>query len=336
MDITAISLAVGSGLQDGLLSSLEAALRHITQLGFTGAEITVQAVSAVVNGRLHKPQVQRVQALLSQFDLYYTVHAPNRLNLAFGEPAEMQFDVLRACIEFCGAIGAPILVYHSGLQALDAARAGLRSLPTEEELREGYKREVTTLRELAPLAADLGVTIAMENGDPHLWEYQLLKAHGHSPEELPRYHARLHISPILEQLAAIDHPAVGLCLDLGHLHVAAGVLGFDYLEAVSQAAPWVRHLHINDNFGKLDAGFNSEADRLPFGEGDLHLPPGWGIIPYREVFARLPQYRGAVVLEIKPRYVEHLDEALATIQTLITSMREVSYAGSTSPSNTAD
>ncbi len=317
MHITAISLAVASGLQDGHLTSLEAALRHITDLGFTGAELTPHSVSAIINGQLHSPQVQRVQAILRQFDLQYTVHAPNRVNLAFGEPAEMQAEVLRACLAFCGAIGASILVYHSGLQALDAARAGLRALPSDEELAAGRRREVAALRDLASLAADLNVTIAVENGDPHLWEYNVLQAHGRPPEDLPKYHARLQIPPIIEQLAAVGDPAVGLCLDLGHLHVAAHTLGFDFLEAVSQAAPWVCHLHVNDNFGKLDAGFDQESARLPFGEADLHLPPGWGAIPYEEVFARLSDYRGILVLEIKPRYLEHLDEALTTLRALI-------------------
>ncbi len=317
MHITAISLAIGSGLRDGFLSSLEEALRHITDIGFTGAEINAHSTSAIVNGQLRSRQVERIKAILRQFDLHYTVHAPNRLNLAYGEPADMQADVLRACLEFCGAIGARVLVYHSGLQALDAVRAGLRGLLTEEELAAGREREVAALRALAPLATDLDVTIAVENGDPHLWEYNVLKAHGRNPEELVIHHARLQIPPIIEQLAAVGDSAVGLCLDLGHLHVAAHAVGFDFLEAVGQAAPWVCHLHVNDNFGKLDTGFDHEASRLPFGEADLHLPPGWGAIPYQEAFARLSDFHGTLVLEIKQRYLEHLEEALTTIRSFI-------------------
>ena len=79
----------------------------------------------------------------------------------------------------------------------------------------------------------------------------------------------------------------------------------------------MRHLHANDNFGKLDSGFSGEGDRLPFGEGDLHLPPGWGAIPYKEVFARLSGYTGTVVLEIKMRYMEHLSEVLASTRALV-------------------
>ncbi|NIO00421.1 MAG: hypothetical protein GTO49_36790, partial [Anaerolineae bacterium] len=90
-------------------------------------------------------------------------------------------------------------------------------------------------------------------------------------------------------------------------------MDFDYLISVEEAAPWVRHIHINDNFGILDVGFEAQRDRLPYGEGDLHLPPGWGTIPFLEVFARLPDYEGDLVLELKPRYWEHYGEALENV-----------------------
>ena len=70
-----------------------------------------------------------------------------------------------------------------------------------------------------------------------------------------------------------------MTLDIAHLHIAAHDLGFDYLAAVAAAAPWVKHLHANDNFGRLDQGFDNEVDRWAYGEADIHLPPGWGSIP---------------------------------------------------------
>ena len=181
----------------------------------------------------------------------------------------------------------------------------------------GAEREVAALRKLAPIAADLDVTIAMENGDPHLWEYAVLIKNGKSPDELAKYHGRLRTSAIVAQAEAVDHPSIGITLDLGHLYLAAQALGDDYLEAISVAAPWVRHLHINDNFGKLDVGTAYEGYRLPYGEADLHLPPGWGAIPFAEAFARLNAYEGDIILEIKERYRDHLDEALENTKRIL-------------------
>jgi sugar phosphate isomerase/epimerase len=67
----------------------------------------------------------------------------------------------------------------------------------------------------------------------------------------------------------------------------------------------------------LDSGFDSEPDRWPYGEADIHLPPGWGSIPYAEVFARLPDYQGDLILEIKGGFVDYLGESLATMRALV-------------------
>jgi sugar phosphate isomerase/epimerase len=101
------------------------------------------------------------------------------------------------------------------------------------------------------------------------------------------------------------------------LHLATHALGDDYLDAISLAAKWVKHLHLNDNFGKLDVGFDKESDRLPYGEADLHLPPGWGVIPFVEAFNRLKDYEGDIILEIKQPYWDHFGEGLENIKQMI-------------------
>ncbi|MCB0084264.1 MAG: hypothetical protein KDE47_25165, partial [Caldilineaceae bacterium] len=70
----------------------------------------------------------------------------------------------------CRAVGAGVLVYHSGLQALDLVRYGVcHTLLRDAELAAGAQQEVAALRELGPVAADAGVIIGMENGDSHQW-----------------------------------------------------------------------------------------------------------------------------------------------------------------------
>jgi len=113
---------------------------------------------------------------------------------------------------------------------------------------------------------------------------------------------------------------VALTLDMAHLFLAANLLGFDYLDAVRTAVPWVKHLHANDNFGRLDQGYEVLTERLPFGEGDLHLPPGWGRIPYREALTLLPNYEGDLILEIKPLYRDFFGEARQNMQDILASV----------------
>ncbi len=297
------------------LSDLERMLDDFSHLSFRLVEINPAWFGLIVAGELQARPVDRVVGVLRSFDLRYSVHGIDRLNLAFDPRHELARSIMLAQIEFCRRVGAATLVYHSGLQALDDARRGVRqSLFSDEELAEGVAREVAAFKALAPIAADAGVTIGMENGDPHLWEYAVLDRFARPRAELVKHHPRLRIGPIVRQLEAIDQPNVGMTLDVGHLRIAAREIGFDYLEAVGEAAPWVRHLHVNDNFGQLDRGVDTEMDRWAFGEADLHLPPGWGSIPYREVFARLADYQGDLILEIKPGFYDHLPEALANVR----------------------
>lgn len=306
MKIGRIGIAVGPGRGPRPFAQLEQNIDYMRSQGFTMVEVAVTGLRMIMNGELQPREVANFVSVLRNFDMRYSVHGPNRLNLAYDRRPDLCKRIMRCLIEICRAAGSERLVYHSGLQALDEAHYGVRrTLLSDAELEEGARREVAAFRELAPVAADAGVVIGMENGDSHLWEHNLMAQFGLPREALAKHHARLYIAPIVRQLEAIDHPNIAMTLDIAHLHIAAHDMGFDYLAAVSEAAPWVRHLHVNDNFGLLDSGFGEESERWAFGEADLHMPPGWGSIPYAEVFARLPDYTGDIILEIKPGFIEY-------------------------------
>jgi sugar phosphate isomerase/epimerase len=322
MQIGAIGLAVGVSAGKGRFQRLEESLAHVRGLGYELVVLSFSSLGLVFDGKVRPEGLADLAAVTGNFDLRYTVHGLNRLNLAYDARHELCRRIMAAQIEVAAAVGASCLVYHSGLQALDAVRYGVRrTLLSDQELVEGAQREVEALRLLAPQAREAGVLIGMENGDSHLWEHNVLAQLGAGSSnvraDLAKHHARLMIPPIVRQLEAINDPAVGMTLDIAHLHIAAHDLGFDYLEAVQEAAPWVRHLHANDNYGRLDWGFDSESDRWPYGEADMHLPPGWGSIPYEEVFARLNGYQGDLILEIKSAFVDYLGESLATMRRLV-------------------
>jgi sugar phosphate isomerase/epimerase len=318
MKINHIGISFGISAGPHRWQRLEEGLGAIADLGYTLVEMNPHSLAIIVNGQVRQDVLADFVAVLDNFDLRYTIHGLNRLNLAYDPRRELCKQIMRAQIEVCRAVNARVLVYHSGLQALDVVHYGpRRPLLSDEELADGARHEIQALRELAPQAEAAGVIIGMENGDSHLWEHHLMADHGLPREALSKHHARLHIPPIVRQLEAIDHPNIGMTLDIAHLHIAAHDMGFDYLEAVTQAAPWVKHLHANDNFGRLDQGFDSEPDRWAYGEGDVHLPPGWGSIPYEAVFARLPDYHGDLILEIKAGFADYFGESLQTMQALV-------------------
>jgi sugar phosphate isomerase/epimerase len=313
----------------GSLERLVEDLTFFQECDFDGVEVSVDGLDAVIGGRVVRSRLDQIRTITESFDFLYTVHSPGRMNLAFPpqEPGgvpdlALEKAVFAAYLECCAAIGAEVMVYHSGLIALHEVAHGLRPLPDEEMLEAARQREVSALRELLPLAAEHGVVVAMENRDPHPWEIATLLRSGRMPDELLTYHSGLSIPHLVRQVEEVNHPNLGMTLDLGHLILAANVCGFDYLEAIRQAAPHVRHIHGHDNFGRLGSIFDALHARIPYGDGDLHLPPGWGTIPHQESLAQLPDYEGFYVLEIRPRFHAHFAEALRTTRDLIREVQD--------------
>jgi sugar phosphate isomerase/epimerase len=329
MDITGICINGDAVHFGGSLERLVEDLTFFQQCGFDGVEVSVDGLDAIIGGRLEQSRVDRIRAITEQFDFVYTVHSPGRMNLAFpplgpsGAPdIALEKAVFLACLDFCEAIGAGVMVYHCGLIALHEVAHGLGPLPDEGILEAGRLREVSALGELLPTAAERGVIVAMENRDPHPWEIAALLRSGRSPDHLLTYHSGLSIPHLARQVAEVNHANLGLTLDLGHLWVTANLCGFDYLEAILQAAPYVRHIHGHDNFGRLGSVFDRLHERIPYGDGDLHLPVGWGTIPHLESLTQLAHYDGLYVLEIRPRFWEHLPEALRTTRDLVHRVRD--------------
>jgi sugar phosphate isomerase/epimerase len=126
------------------------------------------------------------------------------------------------------------------------------------------------------------------------------------------------VEPVVERVRDIGRPNVVMTLDVGHAMLAAGQFGFDFLDAIRTARPLVRHVHMNDNFGRYDPlrlqnftlyRTQTPADTFPLGKGDLHLPVGWGSIPLDRAFEALRGYRGTVIHEY--RYPSFLSTAKA-------------------------
>ncbi|GAK55559.1 xylose isomerase domain protein TIM barrel [Candidatus Vecturithrix granuli] len=324
MYITGIGIDEDMEYLKGSLSYLEENLSFFSTCGFDCVEIAIHQLDVIINGRLQPRRVDNVRAITEKFDFNYTVHAPFRLNLAFpqswpGHPTDLEHeqDVFAACLDFCAAVGAKVLVYHSGLIALQQTAFGLAPLPTDDELEEACEQEVAALRELMPLAAERGITVAMENRDPHPWEAAILMRSGLPANQLPKYHAGMMVADLIRQVEAVNHPHFGLTIDFGHLFLAANYCGFDYLDALRQAAPYIRHLHGSDNFGRLGGVFSNMYDRVPYGEGDVHLPPGWGEIPHIEALKQLSGYKGLYILEVSPRFHHLLPESVEVIKRII-------------------
>jgi sugar phosphate isomerase/epimerase len=161
--------------------------------------------------------------------------------------------------------------------------------------------ERSALRSAGDLAEDLNLAIAVENYYP---EQPILRGAVYDYSVWP--------SELAEQIHKVRHPAVGICLDVGHAALAAGVFGFDYIEECAALAPLVRHIHLHDNLQRTNLTDEpAVSEHTVYGLGDLHLPPGRGTIPLGDLFQQMnfPENPSCCV-ELSPEHFSEVPEAL--------------------------
>ena len=309
--MTGIGIAVGWDARSGQpLATLRAMLDGIAAIGFTHAELSAKSLAVACGGTLLLRRLAALRTALDGVDLRLTVHGTNVSSARAGNLMDVttpnQRRVADADLALAAAIGAEVLVLHNG---------SLRDVYLDDDaLALAMAAERDALRTLGDAARRQGIRIAVENIDP-VGIYLARRAYG------------LRLDILGEQIARVDHPQVGICLDLGHAWVAATYAGYDFLPVIRAIAPQVTHVHLSDNLGRTQ--LDGEVDlneRLALGDGDLHLLPGWGTIPLPSVFGIPFAHNPAVILELRPHFAEHFPEALATTRDLLALQSESAVA----------
>ncbi|HZD60044.1 MAG TPA: sugar phosphate isomerase/epimerase [Anaerolineae bacterium] len=314
MAIKGFGINADASRLDGDLDLLRRDLRFFEEVGFEYVEIPVHGVDAIRNGQLVTRRVQEVNQLLKRFPFCYTVHAPNPLNLMNLEELNMHKKMLLSSIQFAYAIGSETLVYHCGRYVAEEEFL----LPNQPraityEMMDTLKQvELEILQELADYAAGLGINICIENARPYL-------------DGSPYCYGEF-LDQLVEQVKRINKSNVGINLDLGHAYLASQFYCFDFVDAIESVGPLVRHMHVHDNFGKLNSSFEREQpEMVAAGRGDCHMPIGWGYIPFKKAIAALRNYSGVFMLELRPRYMQYCDEALAQAKELALQAGWIEY-----------
>jgi len=281
MRITGIGINMHPMRINGDMEKFKEELIFFEELGYDYVEIPVDAVDVIFEGKLREDRMLKIQKILGFRDLKYTVHAPNALDLRDMDNHDTQFELFKSCLDFTARIGADIFVYHYGRKS--------KNMNLEEKLYENILR-------ISDYANKLGITICVEN---------------------------IEIDPVnnvIDFVKKVNRENVAMTLDIGHAYLSANYFGFDFLDSVKKASPFVKHIHVHDNFGRFEEMRLKGYDQykwIPYrrlvalGRGDLHLPPGWGKVPFDDVCEILKDYEGVFMLEYHHyRYRMEADEIL--------------------------
>ena len=193
----------------------------------------------------------------------YSVHGPLAINF-MADPWRLprHFEVLAASLEVSATLGAKHYVIHSGLAPVQAG----------EGIKAAYERQREAFSRAGDMARAHGLILCVET-------------------MFGGYEGQMHASTprrLAAELALIDHPNVQATIDFSHSYLKSGFDGrrADFVNDIAALAPYAVHLHIHDSFGRQDDIWTfCTGEKLAYGHGDLHLPVGWGDLPWEDVLA---------------------------------------------------
>jgi sugar phosphate isomerase/epimerase len=287
------------------LSDFGAELDMIEALGVESIELPTYDMDLVVGGKIRQPQLARLKAACAGRSVAFSVHGPLAINFmdeAWRLPRHM--EVLEASLEIAAELGAENYVIHSGLA------------PTQQGagIEAAYARQREWLSKSGDLARQHGLVLCVET------LFAGYKGEGHSSSP----------SRLASELAAIAHPNVLATLDFSHAYIKLDFDGRrdDLVEEVKALAPWSKHLHMHDSFGRQDdIWMYTEGERMAYGHGDLHLPVGWGDIPWDRIIAECEFPEGVLFnIELKERYWYAAQECVDATKALAVRARTVKRA----------
>ena len=232
---------------------LHAALRMLSAEGWRATEIGTEHLVALEEAPDTEAQIELALRALAEVPVAapqaHAFLAANVAQVDLAKGAEDR-DRLRRHILLARRLGVRNVVMHPGRR---------RDVTTRAERAEVRRLNREAFQSLGDCAGEHGVMIGLEN---------LMTRDFATPADM------------LDLLAVIDHPAIGLTLDTSHAHAA----GLDVAAVAREFGHHLVALHISDNNRS----------------GDAHLAPGGGTIDWLAVMQALREvgYAGIFNLEI--------------------------------------
>lgn len=155
---------------------------------------------------------------------------------------------LRRELEVCVRLSSPVLRTFAGFNRHD---------PRTNVAAE-IRRAIANLKKIRPVAAGLGVKIAVEN------------------------HGDLTTDELLQVIRAVDSPWIGICLDVGNPMLTLE----EPLPAVEKMAPYAFTTHVKD-YALEQTNYGAKISGVALGDGYVDLPAVLKVIRTRSPLDRI-------------------------------------------------
>lgn len=290
MTLNTSCVGFSTGPVNGDLNELARRLDFFQKIGANLAELNAVGLDVVSNCRIVEQRMAQLKTILSAYDFEYTIHAPIACNLLDTAHFDLHFNAACAAIDLAEAVGATIVVVHPG-----------RTKETEWERREQelLELELSAIRKVGVYAGERNILVAFENLSPNTHHFSgQAVSYALDPARLAR---------MLEEASL---PSVVACLDISHAQQGAKLLGLDINASLAALAPHVRHIHFSDSTGiPSDIIWDNNGERLFMGIGDMHAPPGWGEIRFKDMShtlsANRQQSKLSIAIELRANHLPY-------------------------------
>tara|TARA_B100000686_G_scaffold346462_3_gene433204 strand:+ start:109 stop:1005 length:897 start_codon:yes stop_codon:yes gene_type:complete len=280
---------------NGDILALENQILRLIEVGVDSIEIPIYETDVICGMKINNEELNILKKTLKNKKISYIVHGELSVNLLDVDNFESHKEVLKRDIEVCGEIEASHLVTHFG--------------QTTNEIYENkdlylshLKRQEECYSYLGDYAKKFNVVLAIENLFPFTKK-------NYAP--LP--------SEIAYQLNSINHPNIKCCLDISHGYINCTFRNANFLEQINLLAPLSEHIHMHDSFGLIESIWAYlPSEFTSYGQGDLHLPLGWGDIPFDKIFKenKFPDNFN-LNFELPERYIKYFLDNIKKAKELI-------------------
>jgi len=280
------------------ISDFEKQLVFFEKIGAGSIEIPLYELDVLCGKKIVKEELNFLQEALKPSKLNISLHGSISVNLMDEEYLDDHIEILKRDIEVSEAINSKILVTHFGY-------TNIENYKNKEKYKKLLKNQTEIYFKMSEYAKSHNVILAIENIFPFT----------------PTSYAPLP-NEIAEEISSLNHPNAKTTIDFSHAYLNCTHKNVDFIEQIKTMVPLTRHLHIHDSFGKLkkmDTYMHSED--VTYGQGDIHLPLGWGDIPFEKIFSTL-SFDSNIFLnfELSDRYKRYYQSSYETAKKLILLM----------------
>ncbi len=280
---------------NGDISALSDQIKLCKEANIDSLEVPIFETDVICGKKINQPELKILKNTLLDKGIDYTIHGELSVNLFDQENFNDHKEILKRDIEVSGEIGATHLVTHFGQTTM--------SVFENKNLYNSYmKKQQECYLEMGEYAKNHNVILAIENLFP-------FKLDLYAP--LP--------SEISKQIISINHSNIKTCLDISHAYINCTHRNVHFINEIKTMGPISEHIHMHDSFGKIEKFWTYiSAEDTSYGQGDIHLPLGWGDIPFEKIFQEVSFPENINLnFELPLRYEKYYKESIDIARKLL-------------------